>query len=192
MNTDAGKIFVYTGPSGSGKGTVMEELKRIWQELYAFPGPAVVVSHTTRTPRKGEIDKEHYYFVSKKEFQRMIKEGEFLEWAQYSGHFYGTSKQAVEVVQQCGNIAILEIEVQGAQAIAEHYPDIPRIFLDVGLETLRKRLEGRGSEDEAVCEQRLKAAEWELSQVEGFHHIVSNEGRGPEETALALLSIIES
>ena len=135
-----GNLYVFTGPSGVGKGTV---LRRLLEEV---PGLFLSISATTRAPRPGEVDGEHYYFISKEVFERKIAENAFLEYAQYVGHCYGTLERPVEERLAAGSDVILEIEVQGAMQVHEKRPDAVMVFLaPPSMEELSARLHGRGT-----------------------------------------------
>ena len=118
-----GRLVVFTGPSGVGKGTLLRQLRQRHPELY------LSTSATTRSPRPGEIDGKHYYFVSPETFQQMIEKGELLEWAKFAGNCYGTPRQSVEIQIERGNQVILEIELEGARQVAQSFPDALKIFV---------------------------------------------------------------
>jgi guanylate kinase len=160
-------ILVITGPSGVGKGTLIRLL------LDRFPGMALSVSATTRAPRPGEEDGVDYRFLSPEEFQRRIDVGEFLEWAEYAGHRYGTLKSELE---RDADPLVLEIEVQGARQVRERVPEATSVFIaPPSDEALRTRLVGRGSDDPEQIEKRLEVAREELAAREEFDHVVVND-----------------
>ena len=164
-----GNLYVFTGPSGVGKGTV---LRRLLEEV---PGLFLSISATTRAPRPGEVDGEHYYFISKEVFERKIAENAFLEYAQYVGHCYGTLERPVEERLAAGSDVILEIEVQGAMQVHEKRPDAVMVFLaPPSMEELSARLHGRGTESEDKIRRRLETAQHELEYQANFDHIVVN------------------
>lgn len=165
-----GTLFVITGPSGAGKGTVLGKvLSQIDKVFYS-------VSATTRAPRPGEIDKVHYFFVSKSDFDKMIERNLLLEYASYAGNFYGTPTQPVDLHLENGEDVILEIELQGAMQIKERRPDAAFIFIaPPSLEELEERLRGRGTEDEEHVKMRLEKARLECAAVDKFDHIVIND-----------------
>ena len=165
-----GNLYVFTGPSGAGKGTV---LRRLLEEV---PGLFLSISATTRAPRPGEVDGEHYYFISKEVFERKIAENAFLEYAQYVGHCYGTLERPVEERLAAGSDVILEIEVQGAMQVHEKRPDAVMVFLaPPSMEELSARLHGRGTESEDKIRRRLETAQHELEYQAHFDHIVVND-----------------
>ncbi len=164
-----GTLYVVTGPSGVGKGTVLREVKKKADFTYS-------VSATTRPPREGEQDGREYYFLTKKQFERKIKAGLFLEYASYVGNYYGTPLEPVEKTLANGEDVLLEIEVQGALQVKEKKPDAVLIFIaPPSLEELRSRLLGRGSESEEVIEKRLLQARQELGKASEFSYIVVND-----------------
>ncbi|KAL0279186.1 UNVERIFIED_CONTAM: hypothetical protein PYX00_000796 [Menopon gallinae] len=152
------KALVICGPSGSGKSTLLRRLFDDFPEKFGFS-----VSHTTRTPRPGEIDGKHYHFTTPEEMQRGILNGEFLETAIYSNNMYGTSKQAVNDVIRQGKICVLDIDVQGVKQVKQTDLNAIYIFLKPpNLETLQKRLRDRGTETEETLERRLRVAREEI------------------------------
>jgi guanylate kinase len=163
--------LVLSGPSGAGKSTL---LKRLFAE---FPGVfGFSVSHTTRQPRSGELNGREYNFVTKQEMERLIGEGAFIEWAEFSKNLYGTSFEAVKCIQDSGKICILDIDLQGVQAVKRH-PEMQARFVLIkppSLNALRNRLEARNTETFESLELRLKTAEKELLFAEhnpGFHDL---------------------
>ncbi len=165
-----GRLFVISGPSGVGKGTVCRMLLSRNDDL------KLSVSATTRTPRSEDAEGVTYYFKSKPEFEKMIEESAFLEWAVYNNNYYGTPLSALEEKLNQGISVILEIEVQGALKVMQKRPDAVSIFIaPPDEETLFKRLKGRGTEGDEEILRRVKAAEWELSQKEHYDYIVVND-----------------
>ena len=167
---DKGLLIVFSGPSGCGKGTLVAKL------LAERDDTVLSVSVTTRAPRPGEIDGVHYYFITREQFEKMIADGQLLEYAEYSGNFYGTPKAAVDEHINAGRNVILEIEVQGAMQVMERADDYVSIFLDVpSMEVLEARLRGRGTEEEARIQARMEAAEHEMSLRDRYQYIVMND-----------------
>ena len=164
----AGKLFILSGPSGAGKGTICKA-------LLAETDLELSVSMTTRNPRAGETDGESYYFVSKDEFLRKIEASGFLEYAEVYGNFYGTPKQPVIDKLSAGTDVILEIDMQGALKVKENYPDGVFIFiLPPSMSELRKRLTGRGTETAEAIEMRLGETLKELSYIDKYDYCVVN------------------
>ena len=167
---EPGKLILLTGPSGVGKGTLVRSLRLSFPELY------LSISATTRSPRSGEVEGQHYYFVSKEKFQSMIQGGELLEWAEYAGNFYGTPRFSVEKQLNNGNSVILEIELVGARKIKEVFPQALRIFiLPPSIAELERRLRGRGKDTEEVINRRLQRAEEEIAAADEFAYQVVND-----------------
>jgi guanylate kinase len=167
-----GRLIVVSGPSGAGKSTLIKA------SLQAVPELAYSVSATTREPRPGEVDGMDYIFLSRREFERWIEEGRFLEWAEYSGNLYGTPEQKVEEFLDEGKSVILELELQGARQVQVKRPDAVMVFVRApSLEETRRRLTGRATESEEALESRLATAVKEVAAREEFDHEVVNENR---------------
>lgn len=163
-------VFVITGPSGVGKGTLIRALRDLVPEL------ELSTSATTRPPRVGEVDGVDYHFLERDEFDRRIAAGRFLEHATYSGNRYGTLRSEVDERGSRGVPVVLEIEVQGARQVRETLPEAVQIFIaPPDPADLRRRLEGRGTDDAATIDARLAVAEEELAAREEFPHTVVND-----------------
>ncbi len=174
-----GKLIVLTGPSGVGKGTLLRSLLQRHPELY------LSVSATTRQPRPGEIDGQHYYFVSRDKFEQMVSEGELLEWAEYAGNYYGTPRTPVERQIQLGQSVNLEIEVVGARKIHHTFPTALRLFvLPPSLAELEQRIRGRGQDSEEAIARRLSRAKAEIEAANEFDVQIVNDDM---EQALLLI-----
>ncbi len=166
----AAKVFVITGPSGVGKGTLIREL------LSRCPNLELSISATTREPRAGEEDGVHYHFLSPEEFSRRREQNDFLEFAAYSGNHYGTLRSEVEQRLDAGHSVVLEIEVQGAQQVRAAKPDSIQIFIaPPDPAVLRKRLAGRGTDSAEAIDKRLETAEIELASQGDFDHLIVND-----------------
>ncbi|MEJ2317542.1 MAG: guanylate kinase [Gammaproteobacteria bacterium] len=163
-------LFILSAPSGAGKTSLLHAL------MNDAEGVAVSVSHTTRNQRPGEVDGQHYHFVSVEEFQRMIADDAFIEHAQVFDNFYGTSRQGVIAQLQAGLDVILEIDWQGARLIREQMPDAVSIFiLPPSREALQQRLQNRGQDDAAVIARRMRDAVSEMSHYDEYHYLVIND-----------------
>lgn len=164
-----GKLFVFSGPSGAGKGTICKKLLEENKEL------ALSISMTTRAPREGEVEGVSYYFTDKETFKKRIEAGELLEHAEVYGNYYGTPKGPVIEKLEKGIDVILEIDMQGALKVKENYPDGVFVFiLPPSMSELRKRLTGRGTESKEAIELRLGETLKELSYIEKYDYCVVN------------------
>ena len=158
-----GNLIIITSPSGGGKGTLIKEI------LERVPNLGYSVSLTTRAPRFGEEDGRHYNFVTKERFQKEIDEGGFLEFAEVHGNLYGTSKAQTEKITSEGRDVILEIDVQGAEAVMKKVPSAVSIFiLPPSFETLRARLVARATEATNDLDVRLRTSHYEVSRYSRF------------------------
>lgn len=170
MNNKKGSLFVVSGPSGAGKGTVCKAL------LLSHPEFSISVSATTREKREGEEEGISYYYISREEFKKRADEGGFLEWAEFCGNYYGTPKAAIEEKLAMGIDVILEIEVNGALQVKKIYPEAILCFVvPPSFEVLKDRLVGRGTEDEDVIAERLKKSVWEYSLIDNYDYIILND-----------------
>jgi guanylate kinase len=179
------KVFVITGPSGVGKGTLIKQL------LERVPALALSVSATTRDPREGEVDGEDYHFLTEEQFQQRIAAKDFLEFASYSGNHYGTLNSELDRCLEKGRSVVLEIEVQGATQVRQARPDSVQIFIAPPDESvLRERLTGRGTDSAEAIDKRLKVAEQELGAQEDFDYKIINDNL--DEAADELESIVRT
>lgn len=165
-----GNLFIISAPSGTGKTTLLKEVQ------LRLPEIRFSVSFTTREPRKGEMHGRDYFFISKDEFLRGIKEGRFLEWACVHGNYYGTDKAVIEEWLSNGLEVILDIDVQGARTIKCQYPFASTIFiLPPSWEELERRLRSRGTDSDEVIRRRLSNASKEISEAFWYDYIVIND-----------------
>lgn len=167
-----GVLFVFSGPSGVGKGTLNGKLFAEFGDQMAFS-----VSATTRAPREGEIDGKHYFFITKQDFENRVANNDFLEYAQFAGNSYGTPKSYVMSLLEQGKNVLLEIEVQGAMQVMERMPECVSIFvLPPSFEELERRLRGRGTETEEKVLKRLETARGELEYAGKYQYQIVNGG----------------
>lgn len=180
-----GHLFIFSGPSGAGKGTVREKVfKKIDNISYS-------VSCTTRKPREGEIDGRDYHFISVDEFKHEIAENMFIEWAEVHGNFYGTSRTFIEPLLEQGKDVMLEIDVQGALQVKKKMPECVTVFLSPpSMQILEKRLRGRGSNDEEDIKLRMKNAEIEMSYANSYDHKIINDD--VDKASEELINLINS
>jgi guanylate kinase len=171
-----GRLIVLTGPSGVGKGTLMQALLKRHPELYYS------VSVTTRSPRPGEINGENYYFISRTKFEQLVAQGEFLEWAEFALNYYGTPRETVRNQIQSGKLVVLEIELEGARQIRTSFPSALSIFiLPPSLNELESRIRGRAQDSEEAIARRLRRAQEEIQAADEFDVQIVNDDL---ETAL--------
>lgn len=165
-----GNLFVISGPSGAGKGTLVKRLLEEVSDCW------VSVSATTRNPREGEVDGVHYLFKTREEFMGLVESDGLLEWAEYSGNCYGTPRASVEEHMAAGEQVILEIEVQGAMQVRQKLPEAHLVFIDPpSVEILEQRLRGRGTESEEVIARRMETALLELSRKSEYDYLLVND-----------------
>ena len=170
-----GRIFTISGPSGTGKSTIISRLLELRPEL------VLSVSATTRAPREGETDGVSYYFIPRNLFLEMIDRNEFLEYAEYVGEYYGTPEKPVLENLNRGKDVILEIEVQGTKQVIEKYktesvPQVVTIFITPpDILELERRLRNRGAESEEKLAARLERSRQEFSEITNYEHVVVNE-----------------
>jgi len=185
MKQKQGLLVVLSGPSGSGKGTVLKAAMEKDKNL------ALSVSVTTRTPREGEVDGVNYYFSTREAFLKKRDEGGFLEWAEFCGNCYGTPRDKIEQMLAAGKDVILEIEVQGAMQVRASFPDAVLIFnMPPSMEELKNRLSGRQTETQQVVEERLSVAVWEISKAGQYDYVIVNDDA--ERAAEELLCVLRS
>ena len=171
-----GKLIVLTGPSGVGKGTLVQILLQRHPEIY------LSISATTRSPRPGETSGKHYYFVSRTDFEKMISDRHLLEWAEFAGNYYGTPRLPVEQQIAEGKTVLLEVELEGANQISTSCPDALRIFiLPPSFSALEQRLRDRATDSNSAIDSRLKRAQIEIASAGEFDVQITNDDL---ETAL--------
>ena len=165
-----GTLLVLSGSSGVGKSTIIAQVLEQRPELYFS------VSCTTRAPRPGEVDGVNYTFISREEFQARIERGEFLEYAEYVGNYYGTSMTVIREKLEQGVDVLLDIEVQGAAKVRERLPDAASVFIvPPSFEELAQRLRGRGTDSEEKIQKRLETARREAKEITNYDYIVVND-----------------
>ena len=165
-----GTLFIVTAPSGAGKTTLVSGL------LERDPLVRLSVSYTTRAPRTGEVDGQHYHFIDVPAFRALRDKGEFLEWAEVHNNYYGTSKRWLEEQTRAGRDILLEIDWQGAQQVRKVFPKAVGVFiLPPSVEELERRLRGRGTDSEDVIARRVLGARGEMRHVAEFDYVIINE-----------------
>lgn len=181
-----GMLIVVTSPSGGGKGTLIDRV------LQTVPAVSYSVSFTTRGARAGEQDGREYCFVTRPVFEEMIKQDEFLEWANVYGHLYGTGRAQVEREREAGRDIILEIDVQGAESIRRLVPDAVTVFiLPPSFELLKNRLTARGTDSPADLQRRLRGAPAEVEQYKNFQYVILNDDINRASAQLAAVIYAE-
>lgn len=179
------KLLVISGSSGVGKGTVLKEVLKTRNDI------KYSISCTTRNPREGEVHGQHYFFLSKDDFMNDVKKGNFLEWAEFSGNFYGTNRELVQKMLNDGFNVILEIETDGAMQVKKKVPDCTMIFIaPPSIEELERRLRGRNTETEEAIQKRLKMVKIELERSKNYDYIVINDE--VSKAAAKILEIIDA
>ncbi|MBQ7400307.1 MAG: guanylate kinase [Clostridia bacterium] len=185
-NTKRGRLVVVSGPSGVGKGTVLKYVLDRDDFVYS-------VSATTRSPREGEVDGVNYFFITREKFENMISGGEFIEYAEYNGNYYGTPKFFVEKMLSEGKNVILEIEVKGAMQVKRIVPEATFVFIaPESIEILEARLRGRGTEQNDVIAGRLSIAEREIRSCLMYDYIVINRDGGAEDCAEDIVAAVKA
>jgi guanylate kinase len=170
LNRRTPTLIVVSGPSGTGKSTILQCV------VEGLKGIRLSVSHTTRPPRGNEVNGVHYYFVPRSEFQGMIEREELLEWAEVYGNCYGTSRAEYERAERDGYDLITDLDVQGAAQVREKIPDAVTVFiLPPSYEVLQKRLRGRANDDEAVVKRRLAVAIDEIRHYREYDYVLVND-----------------
>lgn len=185
MEQKKGKLFVISGSSGVGKGTLLKKL------IEKNPKLEVSISATTRQPRPGEIDGVNYFFTDKNEFLKEVENGDFLEWAEFNGNYYGTKQAWVERNLNKGRNLILEIETKGALQIKNKMPDSVLIFImPPSIEELEHRLRGRNTEDEETIQGRLHEVRREIECSKNYDYTIVNDDL--EKALVELEKVINS
>ncbi|MCK4904788.1 guanylate kinase [bacterium] len=181
----SGILIVFSSASGAGKTTIAKEIVR------KDPNLTLSVSYTTRLPRQAEQQGKDYFFISEDDFEKMVKEGKFLEWEKVHDAFYGTSYKFVQEKLSCGKDVILTIDVKGAKRIKKKHPDSISFFFRVSsVEELKKRLIKRGTETEESIAKRMEISDWEQKQAKDYNYHILNDKI--ENAVNEVLSIIET
>jgi guanylate kinase len=175
-------VFVVTGPSGAGKGTLIELV------LPRFPELALAVSATTRAQRPGEENGVHYWFLDRDEFDRRVDAGEFLEWVDFVGNRYGTLNSEIGRLRAEGKAPLLELETEGAKRVKRRTEGAVTVFVTAPVDELDRRLRDRATESSGVIEDRLRVAREQLDEASDFDYVVENDER--ERAADALATIV--
>lgn len=165
-----GNIYIISGPSGSGKDTILKEVLKIRSDVFFS------ISHITRKMRVGEVEGDKYHFISREEFEEQLAKNAFLEYNEYSGNYYGTPKAPIEEHLSKGDDVVIECDVNGASALRDILPDVTSIFImPPSFEILRKRLVGRGTETTEQVERRMNEALNEIRRADEYDYIVVND-----------------
>jgi guanylate kinase len=178
-SSTAKPVFVVTGPSGAGKGTLIKLI------LPRFPELAPAVSATTRAQRPGEENGVHYWFLSREEFDRKIEAGEFLEWVDYVGNRYGTLRSEIERLRAAGKAPLLELETEGAVRVKRREANAVTVFVTAPVVELERRLRDRATESTGVIDERIAMARRQLEEREAFDYVVDNDNRDRAADELA-------
>jgi len=165
-----GTLFIFSAPSGGGKSSLAQALSKRDADI------GISISHTTRDPRAGEINGQHYHFVTASEFEELVAQHQFLEHARVFDHYYGTSRQAVQLLLDQGKHVILDIDWQGARSIKANMPEAVSIFiLPPSREELERRLGARGQDSEEIIKRRMADAISEMQHYAEFDHVIVND-----------------
>jgi guanylate kinase len=165
-----GKLFIVSAPSGAGKTTLCKALRK------RFPQLAYSVSYTTRPSRKGEEDGKDYFFITEEQFSEKLKTGKWAEWAKVHGNYYGTCAEDLDRFRNAGQSVLLDIDVEGAIQIKNHYPDSIAVFImPPSLVVLENRLRSRGTDDEEAVRKRMNHARAEIGRRDMYDHIIVND-----------------
>jgi guanylate kinase len=182
---NAGRLFIVSAPSGAGKTTLCEAVRRCFDDVIYS------ISYTTRSRRNGERHGEDYFFISREEFERGIRRNRWAEWANVHGNYYGTSARWIAGNLDQGKHILLDIDVQGMQQMVRQFPDAVTIFIaPPSMDELRRRLTHRGSDDNETIELRMTNARAEMEQQSRYHHVVINDDLA--QARQQLISIIAS
>jgi len=167
---EKGQIFVITAPSGTGKTTIIDSVRK------NMGGIGYSISHTTRMPREGEVNGYHYYFVDRAGFQKMIEAHEFIEWAVVYDHLYGTSISSIDRELSSGKDVLMDLDIQGAEEIKRQFPESVSIFiLPPSTETLKERLKGRSTDEKIHIDLRMRNAVEEIQRCRDYDFIIVND-----------------
>jgi guanylate kinase len=165
-----GQLFVVTAPSGTGKTTIIDIIRK------NVEGIGYSISHTTRPPRRGEVNGVHYYFVARKDFEKMIEAHQFVEWANVYGQLYGTSITGVDSTLSSGKDLLLDLDIQGAQKIKKQFPEATLIFiLPPSLDILHERLQKRSGQDDTTIGLRMEKAGEEIKKCRNYDFLIVND-----------------